>query len=57
MLRSSLALIQNLAARVLTKTRGRDHISPVLKSLHCLPDNCMNVVHTIDTIHFTFVSF
>lgn len=33
----SLQLIQNSAARVLTKTRKRDHISPVLASLHWLP--------------------
>ena len=29
--------LQNSAARVLTKTRGRAHITPVLKSLHWLP--------------------
>ena len=34
---TSLQLLQNSAARVLTKTRGRDHITPVLKSLHWLP--------------------
>lgn len=33
----SLQLVQNAAARVLTKTRRRDHISPVLASLHWLP--------------------
>ncbi|XP_071329025.1 uncharacterized protein [Trachinotus anak] len=33
----SLQLIQNAAARVLTGTRKRDHISPVLASLHWLP--------------------
>uniref|UniRef100_A0A8D3CRZ4 Reverse transcriptase domain-containing protein n=1 Tax=Scophthalmus maximus TaxID=52904 RepID=A0A8D3CRZ4_SCOMX len=33
----SLQLIQNAAARVLTGTRKRDHISPVLESLHWLP--------------------
>ena len=32
-----LQLIQNAAARVLTKTRRVDHISPVLRSLHWLP--------------------
>ena len=30
-------LLQNSAARVLTRTRGREHITPVLKSLHWLP--------------------
>ena len=33
----TLQLIQNAAARVLTGTRIRDHISPVLASLHWLP--------------------
>ena len=32
-----LQYIQKAAARVLTKTRKYDHISPVLKSLHWLP--------------------
>uniref|UniRef100_A0A3P8P5K8 Reverse transcriptase domain-containing protein n=1 Tax=Astatotilapia calliptera TaxID=8154 RepID=A0A3P8P5K8_ASTCA len=34
---SPLQLLQNSAARVLTKTRGRAHITPVLESLHWLP--------------------
>ena len=33
----NLQLLQNSAARVLTRTRGRKHITPVLKSLHWLP--------------------
>ncbi|XP_075334697.1 uncharacterized protein LOC142396039 [Odontesthes bonariensis] len=33
----SLQLIQNAAARVLMRTNRRDHISPVLASLHWLP--------------------
>ena len=33
----TLQLIQNAAARLLTRTRKRDHISPVLASLHWLP--------------------
>ena len=33
----SLQLIQNAAARVLTRSRKRDHISPVLASLRWLP--------------------
>jgi hypothetical protein len=32
-----LQLVQNAAARVLTKTRKREHITPILKSLHWLP--------------------
>ena len=33
----TLQLVQNAAARVLTKTRKRDHISPILALLHWLP--------------------
>ncbi|KAF7662572.1 hypothetical protein LDENG_00232880, partial [Lucifuga dentata] len=33
----SLQLVQNAAARLLTKTRKYDHITPVLASLHWLP--------------------
>ncbi len=33
----TLKLIQNPAACVLTRTRKRDHISPILASLHWLP--------------------
>ena len=33
----NLPLLQNLAARVQTRTRGREHITPVLKSLRWLP--------------------
>ena len=32
-----LQLIQNAAARILTRTRRFEHISPVLASLHWLP--------------------
>uniref|UniRef100_A0A3B3C1C6 Reverse transcriptase domain-containing protein n=1 Tax=Oryzias melastigma TaxID=30732 RepID=A0A3B3C1C6_ORYME len=34
---SNLQLLQNSAARVLTRTRGREHITPILKLLHWLP--------------------
>ncbi|XP_054864080.1 uncharacterized protein LOC129348233 [Amphiprion ocellaris] len=33
----NLQLLQNSATRVLTRTRGREHITPVLKLLHWLP--------------------
>ena len=33
----TLQLVQNAAARVLTKTRKRDYISPILASLYWLP--------------------
>ena len=32
-----LQLVQNAAARLLTRTSRRSHITPVLASLHCLP--------------------
>ncbi len=32
-----LQLIQNTAARILTRTRNSEHITPVLRSLHWLP--------------------
>ncbi|KAE8289426.1 hypothetical protein D5F01_LYC11126 [Larimichthys crocea] len=40
---NQLQLIQNAAARVLTRTKRSEHITPVLKSLHWLP-----VSHRID---------
>jgi len=33
----SLQIIQNAAARLLTRTKRKDHITPILKSLHWLP--------------------
>ncbi len=34
---NKLQLVQNTAARVLTRTKTHDHISPVLSTLHWLP--------------------
>ena len=34
---SKLQLVQNASARVISKTRIRDHITPVLKALHWIP--------------------
>ncbi len=34
---SCLQIVQNAAARLLTGTRKKDHISPILASLHWLP--------------------
>lgn len=34
---NKLQRVQNMAARLVTKTKKRDHITPVLKSLHWLP--------------------
>ncbi len=34
---NKLQVVQNSAARIITRTRMRDHITPVLESLHWLP--------------------
>ena len=36
---SKLQCLQNSAARLVTKAKRRDHITPVLRQLHCLPIN------------------
>ena len=43
----TLQLVQNAAARVLTRTKKRDHVSPVLASLHWLPVKCRIVFKMI----------
>ncbi len=40
---NNLQMVQNAAARVFTRTRKYDHISPVLSTLHWLP-----IKHRID---------
>ncbi len=40
---NKLQMVQNTAARVLTRTRKYDHISPVMSTLHWLP-----IKHCID---------
>ncbi len=42
-LKNKLQMVQNAAARVLTRTRKYDHISPVMSTLHWLP-----IKHRID---------
>ena len=32
-----LQVVQNHAARLITRTRMRDHVTPILKALHWLP--------------------
>ncbi len=34
---NKLQIVQNTAARVLTRSRKYDHITPILRSLHWLP--------------------
>ena len=51
---SNLQLLQNSAARVLTRTRRQEHITPVLKLLHWLP-----VLFRIDFVvlgHLTYLT-
>ncbi len=43
---NKLQMVQNAAARVLTRTRKYDHISPVMSTLHWLPNK-----HRIDAIY------
>ncbi|KAI5627807.1 hypothetical protein C0J50_8354, partial [Silurus asotus] len=38
---NKLRLVQNVAARVLTRSRKYDHITPILSSLHWLPVNLL----------------
>ncbi|KAI5628507.1 hypothetical protein C0J50_2997, partial [Silurus asotus] len=39
---NKLHLVQNAAARVLTRARKYDHITPILSSLHWLPVKSQN---------------
>jgi hypothetical protein len=52
---SRLQLVQNNAARLLTKTKSREHISPVLQELHWLPISqrikFRILVHVYNTLH------
>ena len=41
-----LQLVQNNAARMITKTRRRDHVTPILKQLHWLPVH-LRIVHKV----------
>ncbi len=42
-----LQLIQNTAARILTRTRKYEHITPVLRSLHWLPVKSFQLLATL----------
>lgn len=46
-----LQLVQNNAARLLTRTNRRDHITPVLKNLHWLPIEARIKYKTLSMIH------
>ncbi len=42
--RDGIQMVQNAAARVLTRTRKYDHISPVLSTLHWLPIKILFII-------------
>ena len=46
-----LQVVQNRAARLVTRTSPRDHITPVLATLHWLPIHLRIAVHTYKCIH------
>ena len=43
--------LQNNAARLVTKTSKRDHITPILKNLHWLPIRCRIQYRIATTVH------
>ena len=50
-----LQLIQNTAARIVTRTKRECHIRPVLKSLHCLPID-FRIIFKIPLITFNSIN-
>ena len=50
-----LQMIQNAAARVLTKTRQRAHFTPVLQSLHWLPVSYWIDFHNILLVNISYL--
>ena len=51
-----LQLVQNSAARMITKTRRRDHVTPILKQLHCLPVH-LRIVHKVLCLVYKAMTF
>ena len=51
-----LQLVQNSAARMITKTRLRDHVTPILKQLHWLPVH-LRIVHKVLCLVFKAMTF
>ncbi len=47
-----LQLIQNTAARILTRTRKYEHITPVLRSLHWLPVRAVVLESGLETFFY-----
>ena len=48
-----LQVLQNNAARLLTRTRRREHITPILRQLHWLPVKARIEFKTLVTIHLS----
>ena len=46
-----LQLVQNRAARIITRTPRRDHITPILKGLHWLPVRSRSQYKTMCLVH------
>ena len=51
-----LQLVQNSAARMITKTRRRDHVTPILKQLHWLPVH-LRIVHKVLCLVYKAMTF
>ena len=51
-----LQLVQNSAARLVTGTRRRDHVTPVLKQLHWLPVH-LRIIHKVVCLVFKALTF
>ena len=51
-----LQLVQNSAARMITKTRRRDHMTPILKRLHWLPVH-LCIVHKVLCLVYKAMTF
>ena len=51
-----LQLVQNSVARMITKTRRRDHVTPILKQLHWLPVH-LRIVHKVLCLVYKALTF
>ena len=51
-----LQLVQNSAARMITTTRRRDHVTPILKQLHWLPVY-LRIVHKVLCLVYKAMTF
>ena len=51
-----LQLVQNSAARIIAKTRRRDHVTPILLQLHWLPVH-LRIVHEVLCLVYKAITF